>query len=115
MNGDSMKKLLRATYRTLKTMPNTTNVSVPANGKLIVVGDIHGQLSDLLNIIDDGGLPGKQFFYLFNGDFVDRGENSVEVITVLMALFCAYPGYVFFNRGNHEDTFVCQNYGFQEK
>ncbi len=115
MTADSMRKLLRATYRTLKTVPNTTHVSVPVEGKLVVVGDIHGQLSDLLNIIDDGGLPSVDNLYLFNGDFVDRGANSVEVITVLMALFCAYPGCVFFNRGNHEDTFVCQNYGFQEE
>ena len=91
------------------------HASVPPDGKLIVVGDIHGQLSDLLNIIDDGGMPGEKNIYLFNGDFVDRGENSVEVITILMALFCAYPGRVFLNRGNHEDAFVCQNYGFQEE
>lgn len=115
MNSDSMRKLLRAVYRSLKTVPNISEIHVPENGKLVVVGDIHGQLSDLLNILDDGGMPSETNFYLFNGDFVDRGANSVEVITVLFSLFCAYPGCVFFNRGNHEDTFVCQNYGFQEE
>ena len=44
-----------------------------------VVGDLHGQLADLLHILDDAGMPSAQNAIVFNGDFVDRGPDGVEV------------------------------------
>ena len=49
----------------------------------VVVGDIHGQFYDLINIFRLVGKPSKKNSFLFNGDFVDRGEFSVEVILTL--------------------------------
>jgi hypothetical protein len=54
-----------------------------------------GQLQDLLHIIDEAGFPGPKHKYVFNGDFVDRGPQSVEVMCVLLALFNAFPGKLF--------------------
>ena len=51
-----------------------------------------GQLEDLLHILDESGLPGPRHSYIFNGDFVDRGNNSVEVTCILLALHAALPG-----------------------
>ncbi len=48
------------------------------------------------------GLPSEDNPCLFNGDFVDRGSFSCEVIFTLLALKCLYPQHVFLNRGNHE-------------
>jgi len=49
------------------------------------------QYYDLLNIFKLNGLPSEENPYLFNGDFVDRGSFSVEVIFTLFAFKCLYP------------------------
>jgi hypothetical protein len=56
-------------------------------------------LHDLLRILRDHGLDGH---YLFLGDYVDRGEQSVEVFLFLCALKVLFPDYVYLLRGNHE-------------
>jgi len=111
----SLTKILKNVYKTLKATPNTNKITVPHNARVTVVGDIHGQLEDLLLILDESGDPSPSNLFLFNGDFVDRGEHGFEVVTIIFTLFAAYPGYVFFNRGNHEDPYVCVNYGFQQE
>jgi hypothetical protein len=64
------------------------------------------QLQDLLHIFDDAGNPSPSNKFIFNGDFVDRGPCSVEIIMILFSAFLAYPDAVFLNRGNHEVLFT---------
>ena len=111
----SAQSILKAVYKTVKTLPNTTHVSFSAGEKCNVIGDIHGQLFDLFHILEESGLPSAQNKYVFNGDFVDRGFNGIEVILILLALYAAYPEYVHLNRGNHEDKAICAVYGFQKE
>ena len=115
LNIKSIQKILRVVYKSLKESPNISEVKVRRGEKLTVVGDLHGQLGDLLHILDESGWPSATNKYIFNGDFVDRGVQGVEVVCVLLCLYAAMPQFVFLNRGNHEDHAICCVYGFQRE
>lgn len=115
LSTKAVMKLLRLTYRKLQTLPNTTHMHIEKDEHLTIVGDIHGQLPDLLHILGEVGQPSSYNKYIFNGDFVDRGPCGVEVMCILMALYLAHPHCVTLNRGNHEDFAICCVYGFQKE
>ncbi|CAK8676635.1 serine/threonine-protein phosphatase 5-like [Clavelina lepadiformis] len=94
-------------------LPSLVDVTLQKEEKLTVCGDIHGQYYDLCNIFDLNQLPSKENPYLFNGDFVDRGSWSVEVILVLFGFKVLYPEHFHLVRGNHETDNMNQMYGFE--
>lgn len=78
-----------------------------------ICGDVHGQYYDYLHIFELNGLPSKSNAYLFNGDFVDRGSWSCEVIISMLALKVLYPKHFMMTRGNHETINMNNMYGFK--
>ncbi|KAH8937066.1 hypothetical protein BDL97_16G006400 [Sphagnum fallax] len=105
-------QILLQTRELLLSSPTLVDITIPDHGHFTVCGDIHGQYFDLLNIFELNGLPSDDNPYLFNGDFVDRGSFSVEVIMTLFAFKCLYPTGLYLSRGNHESKSMNKIYGF---
>ena len=101
--------LLNLVIPVLEEEPLIIEVEAPVT----IAGDIHGQLQDLLRFFRTIGPPPNKK-YLFQGDYVDRNPNDVEVITLLFAYKLRYPEHVRMLRGNHECRLVNQIYGFKD-
>ncbi|KAL6966761.1 Serine/threonine-protein phosphatase bsl3 [Sarracenia purpurea var. burkii] len=83
-----------------------------------IFGDLHGQFGDLMRLFDEYGSPSTAgdiayIDYLFLGDYVDRGQHSLETITLLLALKVEYPHNIHLIRGNHEAADINALFGFR--
>jgi len=134
---EDVKRIARAASTALRSEPSLIDLSKRCASKenggdletVTVVGDLHGHFQcSLVKILDM--LSGKSCTsdedehgspwdgtgaVVFNGDFVDRGQNSVEVLLALLLLKLAYPNNVYLNRGNHEDSVIAEVYGCKDE
>lgn len=85
---------------------------VEIEAPLIVAGDFHGQFFDMLRIMDKVGGPPPFNKWIIMGDYVDRGDNSIETICLLLSYKVRYPEKMFMLRGNHECESITRIYGF---
>ncbi|CAA7408594.1 unnamed protein product [Spirodela intermedia] len=106
-------QIVLQTRKMLQALPSLVDITVEDGTHFTVCGDVHGQFYDLLNIFELNGLPSDDNPYLFNGDFVDRGSFSLEVILTLFALKCMSPQGIHLARGNHESKSMNKIYGFE--
>ena len=110
MSEEEIKLLINKCKEILKQQPSFLELACPIS----ILGDIHGQYFDLLRLFEYGGYP-PSTNYLFLGDYVDRGKQSIETICLLMAYKIKYPENFFMIRGNHEAELVNRIYGFYDE
>ncbi|GAB5357360.1 hypothetical protein AAMO2058_000368000 [Amorphochlora amoebiformis] len=106
----AIKWVCAAATKVFREEPNLVCHQAPVK----IIGDIHGQFHDLRRIFEIGGYP-PNTKYIFLGDYVDRGANSVLVVTLLAALKVRYPDCITMLRGNHECRQISQAYGFRSE
>ena len=94
-------KVIRLLCSTISEIFLNEPILLEINDPIIIIGDIHGQLLDLIRIFFKYGLPPKTN-YLFLGDIVDRGEFSLECLIFIYSLKFIYPNCIYIIRGNHE-------------
>ena len=110
LKEEEIKFLIEKSNQIIKEQKMLVELEAP----LHVCGDIHGQYYDLLRIFEHCGYPGE-YNYLFLGDYVDRGKQSLETVCLLLAYKIKYPTKVTLLRGNHESSVTNRIYGFYDE
>ncbi|EFJ11325.1 hypothetical protein SELMODRAFT_235294 [Selaginella moellendorffii] len=105
-----IRKLCLCAKEIFLSQPNLLELE----GPVTICGDIHGQYWDLLTIFQDGGFP-PLTNYLFLGNYVDLGKQSIETICLLLAYKIKYPELFFLLRGSHECASVNRIFGFYDE
>jgi len=110
LQENDIKTLIVKCKDLMSKQPILLEIEAPVN----ILGDIHGQYYDLLRLFEFSGFP-PESNYLFLGDYVDRGKQSIETICLLMAYKIKYSENFFLLRGNHECEAVNKLYGFYDE
>ena len=110
LKEEEIKFLIDKSYQIIKEQKMLVELEAP----LHVCGDIHGQYYDLLRIFEHCGYPGE-YNYLFLGDYVDRGKQSLETVSLLLCYKIKYPEKVTLLRANHESSVTNRIYGFYDE
>ena len=110
LKEEEIKFLIDKSLSIIKEQKMLVELEAP----LHVCGDIHGQYYDLLRIFEHCGYPGE-INYLFLGDYVDRGKQSLETVCLLLCYKIKFPEKVTLLRGNHESSVTNRIYGFYDE
>ncbi|KAG4185867.1 hypothetical protein ERO13_A08G007100v2 [Gossypium hirsutum] len=114
LDCNEIADLCESAERIFAAEPTVLQLKAPIK----IFGDLHGQFGDLMRLFDEYGSPSTAgdiayIDYLFLGDYVDRGQHSLETITLLLALKIEYPNNVHLIRGNHEAADINALFGFR--
>lgn len=114
LDCNEIADLCDSAERIFSSEPSVLQLKAPIK----IFGDLHGQFGDLMRLFDEYGSPSTAgdiayIDYLFLGDYVDRGQHSLETITLLLALKVEYPHNVHLIRGNHEAADINALFGFR--
>jgi len=116
-------KPVKLDFRAIKFLIEESTKIIQADSMLLdleapikIFGDVHGQYFDLFRLFDVAGYPSEDNQkFLFIGDYVDRGKQSIETICLLLAFKIKYPKKIFLLRGNHECQSINRMYGFYDE
>ncbi|GFZ17728.1 BRI1 suppressor 1 (BSU1)-like 2 [Actinidia rufa] len=114
LDCNEIADLCDSAERIFSSEPSVLQLRAPIK----IFGDLHGQFGDLMRLFDEYGSPSTAgdiayIDYLFLGDYVDRGQHSLETITLLLALKVEYTPNVHLIRGNHEAADINALFGFR--
>ncbi|KAL8240184.1 hypothetical protein R6Q59_013539 [Mikania micrantha] len=114
LDCNEIADLCDCSERIFSSEPSVLQLRAPIK----IFGDLHGQFGDLMRLFDEYGSPSTAgdiayIDYLFLGDYVDRGQHSLETICLLLALKVEYPQNVHLIRGNHEAADINALFGFR--
>ncbi|KAL8094335.1 serine/threonine-protein phosphatase BSL3 isoform X2 [Apium graveolens] len=114
LDCNEIADLCDSAERIFSSEPSVLQLKAPIK----IFGDLHGQFGDLMRLFDEYGSPSTAgdiayIDYLFLGDYVDRGQHSLETISLLLALKVEYPLNVHLIRGNHEAADINALFGFR--
>ncbi|XP_022930917.1 serine/threonine-protein phosphatase BSL3-like [Cucurbita moschata] len=114
LDCNEIADLCESAEKIFSSEPSVLELKAPIK----IFGDLHGQFGDLMRLFDEYGAPSTAgdiayIDYLFLGDYVDRGQHSLETITLLLALKVEYPNNVHLIRGNHEAADINALFGFR--
>ncbi|KAF3773304.1 Serine/threonine-protein phosphatase [Nymphaea thermarum] len=114
LDCNEIADLCESAERIFSCEPSVLKIKAPVK----IFGDLHGQFGDLMRLFDEYGSPSTAgdiayIDYLFLGDYVDRGQHSLETICLLLALKIEYPHNVHLIRGNHEAADINALFGFR--
>ncbi|KAG2670652.1 hypothetical protein I3843_14G093900 [Carya illinoinensis] len=114
LDCNEIADLCDSAERIFSSEPSVLQLKAPIK----IFGDLHGQFGDLMRLFDEYGAPSTAgdiayIDYLFLGDYVDRGQHSLETITLLLSLKVEYPHNVHLIRGNHEAADINALFGFR--
>lgn len=86
---EAFDRLVLTASKMLHKEPNCVRIDsgsgLGPDSRVVVVGDVHGQLHDVMFLLKDAGFPSDDRFFVFNGDYVDRGAWGLETFLLLLA------------------------------
>lgn len=110
LTKDQVLLICRQAIDILRSEANLLRIAAP----VVVVGDIHGQLYDLCNIMEKAGCP-SEMNYLFLGNYVDHGEYGLQVVLLLLCIKLNFPDKLVMLRGNHESRSLTKFFNFKKE
>ncbi|KAL5221082.1 hypothetical protein ABZP36_025795 [Zizania latifolia] len=93
--------------------PNCIHINPRSDQTVIVIGDVHGQLHDVMFLLQDAGFPSDERIFVFNGDYVNRGAWGFETFILLLSWKVFLVNSVVLLRGSHESKDCTTDYGFK--
>lgn len=97
LSGEGIRALCTKARTVLLAENTLIDVEPPVN----IIGDIRGHFLALLRLLEVKGPP-PQSKYVFLGNYVGFGDQSVLTICLLLAYKCKFPESIYLLRGMHE-------------
>lgn len=118
MDRLSIFNLISDLCKNLENLFDKEERIVKIESPCLVMGDIHGNLDDL-RTYERSLWPKAPICcsknFLFLGDYVDRGDFSIESVLYLFAMKSLAPKRFFMLRGNHEISIIQKQYTFSRE